>query len=129
MTRGSGTPASEPEKPHGQHQFVTLQEGFTIGSISPHPYHGNMDDNAAAEAEGLMDNGLSAAYVQASLEELTELCLSRSGGPPPTGDATDDDDSTHTLHAILRAYPERVARQCLPNSESHLIGVRKKKKR
>ena len=75
--RGSETPASEPEKPHGQHQSVTLQEGFTIGSISPHPYHGNMDDNAAAEAGGVLQDWLGTAYVRTSPEETVELCLTR----------------------------------------------------
>ena len=77
MTRGSEPPASKPEKPHLTEREMTLQEGFTIGSISPHPYHGNMDDNAAAEAGGVLQDWLGTAYVRTSPEETVELCLTR----------------------------------------------------
>ena len=75
MTRGSETPASEPEKPSGQHQPATLHRGSTVGVIDPHPYRGNTADNVPAEGEGVLQDWLGTAYVRTSPEETVELCL------------------------------------------------------
>jgi len=43
--------------------------------------------------------------VPASPSERVELCLTRSGGLPPTGDDNDDDNESTHAHQILRSVP------------------------